>query len=198
MQAKVLAPAVIQYEFSEKLAKDLVRMFETDEDINWNRSLVGHGQENEIRTSSQLLFEQEMPIAASRVKDIFISCVNDYIEKFDVKVTQDEGLTLLKYDTSDKYDYHTDGEWTIYRVVSALIYLNPQEYEGGETHFKLFDLSIKPEKPSIVLFPSNYAYLHAAMPVTSGRKYIMVTWMNDMPQGFSPNILRDLAVITGR
>lgn len=198
MNKKVLAPAVVQYDFPEKLAKELVQMFEDDYNINWSRSLVSHhGQENEVRTSQQFQFEMEMPIASSRVKPIFVEAVNQYIEEFNIKITQDEGLTLLRYSESNKYDYHIDADWAIYRVASALIYLNPQEYEGGETHFNLIDLKIKPEKPSIVLFPSNYAYSHAAMPVTKGTKYIFVTWMNDLPGGFSPNILSNLAASVG-
>lgn len=193
MRSKLLAPAIRQYEFPATLSKDLINLFESGEGINWSRSLVGSGHENEIRTSKQFNFEVEMPIAASKVKEIFVNCVNLYIEEFDVKITQDEGLSLLKYESDNKYDYHSDGEWTIYRSTSALIYLNPQDYEGGETHFKWFDLYVKPEEPSIVIFPSNYAYIHAAMPVTSGVKYIFVTWMNDMPHGFSPNILRNIA-----
>lgn len=188
---------MVQYDFPEKLAAELVRMFD-DDSMKWDRSLVGsHGAENEIRTSQQFNFEQEMPIASGRVKEIFIESVNDYINEFDIAITQDEGLTLLKYDKADKYDYHVDASWTIYRVASALIYLNPSEYEGGETHFKLMDITVKPEKPSLVIFPSNYAYLHAAMPVTYGTKYVLVTWMNDLPGGFIPNILVNLAGSVG-
>ena len=37
--------------------------------------------------------------------------------------------------------------------------------------------NIKPEKPALVLFPSNYAYTHRAMPVVEGTKYAVVTWL---------------------
>lgn len=198
MEKVLLAPAVVQYSFPERLASELVRMFEEDESISWDRSLVSHnGEENEARTSNQFNFELEMPVACSRVKSFFVEAMNDYIQEFNVNITQDEGLTLLKYDKYHKYDYHIDADWTLYRVVSALIYLNPHEYEGGETHFNLMNFSVKPEKPSIVLFPSNYAYSHAAMPVTSGTKYIFVTWTNDLPQGFVPNILVNIAASVG-
>lgn len=199
MDKKLLAPAVVQYPFPERMAEELVRMLENDEKIDWNKSLVStHGYESEVRTSSQFNFEHEMPIASSKLKPIFIDAVNDYIQTYNVNVTQDEGLTLLRYSEFNKYDYHVDADWTIYRVVSALIYLNPQDYEGGETHFKLMDFSVKPEKPSIVLFPSNYAYLHAAMPVTSGTKYVLVTWMNDLPNGIHQNVIQSIAHATGR
>ena len=190
---EILAPAVERYEFPEDLAADLIKMVEADYSLSWDRSLVGEGFENEIRTSDQLNLEVQAPFAAGRIKDYFIKCVNDYMDRHQVNITQDEGFTLLKYSESKKYDFHTDAEWSVYRVVSALIYLNPADYEGGETYFKLFDLKVKPEKPSIVLFPSNYAYLHAAMPVTKGTKYVLVTWMNDLPMNFDCKTLYNLA-----
>ena len=197
MVSELLAPGVERYDFPEELAQDIIKMLEKDTTISWDRSLTGFGNENEMRTSQQLNFESEVPFAAAKVRDVFVKCVNDYIERYDIKITQDEGLTLLKYSESKKYDYHADSDWTMYRTLSALIYLNPQAYEGGETHFKLFDLSVKPEKPSIVLFPSNYAYLHAAMPVIKGTKYVFVTWMNDLPPGFAPIIIANIAGSVG-
>jgi predicted 2-oxoglutarate/Fe(II)-dependent dioxygenase YbiX len=197
----ILGPAIKQYDFPQTLAKDLVQLFENDEEINWNKSKVGNNKNNresEIRTSSEFLFENEMPIAAGKVKEIFVNCVNDYINEFNIPITQDEKLNLLRYEKSDKYDYHADASWDLYRTSSALIYLNPGDYEGGETHFKLFDIKVKPQNPSIVLFPANYAYVHSALPVTSGVKYVLVTWMNDLPIGFSPQIISDLAIITGK
>lgn len=190
-----LGPAIYQYEFSKMLAKDLVNLFETDKNINFIKSGVGVGnnKEQEIRTSEEYSFEEQLPISASMVKKKFVECVDDYCSKFDLRITQDEGLGLLKYSGEGKYDFHADSDWTMYRVLSALIYLNPQDYEGGETYFKHFDLSVHPEEPAIVLFPSNYAYLHSAMPVTKGTKYILVTWANDLPVTISNRVMNNIA-----
>jgi predicted 2-oxoglutarate/Fe(II)-dependent dioxygenase YbiX len=199
MQYTELAPGIYQYVFPESLAKDLVNIFETDERVDWNKSAIGHGvQEQEIRTSQEYSFEQEMPISAGRVKQEFVKCVDHYCKVFDLSIMQDEGLSLLKYSGEGKYDFHADADWRMYRVLSGLIYLNPQDYEGGETYFKHFDLSVHPDKPSIVLFPSNYVYLHCAKPVTSGIKYILVTWGNDLPPGFSHRIMNNIAASVGR
>lgn len=197
MEYEVLAPAVFLYTFPENLAKDLVASL--NEDIEWSKSGVGIGGQTEqnFRTSQSYPFENEMPLAADRIKRVMIDCVNDYMKYHGINVTQDEGLDLLRYEIDNKYDYHTDADWTMYRTVSMLIYLNPTEYDGGETHFKHFDLNVKPEYPSIVIFPSNYAYEHTAKPVTKGVKYVLVTWGNDLPNGFSPNILINIASSVG-
>ena len=199
MQYKEIGPAIYQYDFPENLAQDLINLFETDDRVEWDKSAIGHGhKDQEIRTSQEFAFEHHMPITAGRVKDIFIPCVDHYCEKHDLNITQDEGFNLLKYEGGhSKYDFHADASWTMYRVLSALIYLNPQEYEGGETYFKHFDLSVHPEKPAVVLFPSNYAYLHSAKPVIKGKKYIFVTWANDLPPGMSYQILRNIAMSVG-
>jgi predicted 2-oxoglutarate/Fe(II)-dependent dioxygenase YbiX len=198
MEKKYLGLGVVQYPFPAKMAQELVRMFESDEDIEWGRSLIGaSGVENEVRTSKQIPFEAMMPVAGGRVKEIFVNAVNSYIEEFQIDITQDEGLSLLKYDEANKYDFHVDAHWTIYRVLSGLIYLNPQDYEGGQTHFDLLDITIDPSEPCIVLFPSNYIYRHAAMPVTKGTKYILVNWMNDLPPGFSASIMANIANSVG-
>lgn len=200
MDFKILGPAVYQYPFSKDFAQDLVHMFETDDREEWKQSGIGvnSNQNQNMRTSVEYPFQDLMPISAEKVKQIFVSCVDHYCQNFETPVVQDEGFNLLKYEESiGKYDYHSDASWQMYRTVSGLIYLNPQDYEGGETYFKHFDLSIHPEEPAIVLFPSNYAYLHAAMPVTNGTKYVLVTWMNDMPRGFSAAILTNIAMSVG-
>lgn len=200
MLYKEIGPAIFQYEFSPSLAKDLVSLFNEISESDWSKSGIGVSvdKNQEIRTSLEYGFEGEMPISAQKVKEHFIPCVDHYALEFNIAISQDEGLNLLKYnDNGSKYDFHSDGSWQMYRTLSGLIYLNPQEYEGGETYFKYFDLSVHPENPSIVLFPSNHAYLHAAMPVTKGTKYVLVTWMNDMPRGFVPTILPNIAALTG-
>lgn len=183
MQYKELAPAIVQYDFPEDLANDIVNYAKSSELITWQHSAIGanHDTEQDYRDSDTCDFPNEMPKSADMCKKIFIDCANDYMIKFGVEIIQDEGLSMLRYRPGNHYDFHSDANWTMYRTVSGLIYLNPQEYSGGETYFKHFDLNVKPENPCVVLFPSNYAYLHAAMPVTEGEKYILVTWTNDLP-----------------
>ena len=200
MEPTILAPAVYQYEFPEKLAASIVEMTSQFSKSDWEKSGIAHGHdtEQEIRTSQTLNFGERLPFWDEEVRKHFTASVNHYTEIHKEVVTKDEGFNLLRYGVSNKYDFHADSSWASYRNVSALIYLNPSEYEGGETFFKHFDIKVKPEKPAIVLFPSNYAYLHAALPVISGEKYVLVTWMNDLPQGMGPSTLYDMCRIMGK
>lgn len=103
--------------------------------------------------------------------------VNEYTQKYEFPIMFDEGYTLLRYQGGQEYKAHCDYAPHMPRYLSALILLNPSEYEGGGTYFIHFDENIKPDKPALVLFPSNYAYSHRAMPIISGTKYAIVTWL---------------------
>ena len=122
-----------------------------------------------------------------------VEAVNVYTKKYEFEIHFDEGLTLLKYESGQYYKPHCDYAPHNPRYLSALILLNPTEYEGGGTHFVHFDEEVKPDTPSLVLFPSNYAYSHTALPVDSGTKYALVTWLghgidfDGMPPMYLPN-----------
>ena len=103
--------------------------------------------------------------------------VNDYCERYEMSIHFDEGYTLLKYEGGQEYKAHCDYAPHNPRHLSALILLNPSEYKGGGTYFTHFEEMIKPDKPALVLFPSNWAYAHKAMPVIEGTKYAIVTWL---------------------
>jgi predicted 2-oxoglutarate/Fe(II)-dependent dioxygenase YbiX len=89
-----------------------------------------------------------------------------------------EGYGLLKYNSGQEYKKHYDGGTEVGRAISAVCYLN-NDYVGGEIEFPHFNVKIKPEPGMLILFPSNFAYSHIALPVTEGTKYAMVTWIRD-------------------
>lgn len=111
------------------------------------------------------------------IKEKLSLYVRYYSEKYDVDIAFDEGLQVLKYEPGRQYKAHIDwGPGAEHRMLSGLIYLNPGHYIGGGTYFTNFDITINPDKPSLALFPSNYAYMHSARPVFDGYKYAIVTW----------------------
>jgi predicted 2-oxoglutarate/Fe(II)-dependent dioxygenase YbiX len=201
MESVTLAPSVLQYEFPEKLAKNLMELMSQLSESEWVKSGISNddNKDQDYRTSQTIEFGKRVPFWDDEVRRITTPILNDYSEKYqDALISQDEGFQLLRYGISNKYDFHSDGAWSVYRTVSMIVYLNPSEYEGGETYFKHFDLKVKPETPSVVVFPSNYAYLHAAMPVIEGQKFILVNWMNDLPRGLGPNTFYDMCRVMGR
>jgi hypothetical protein len=135
-------------------------------------------------------------LKCKQIQDLISKKLQEYVglycEEYEIPIHFDEGFTILRYQGGQEYKSHCDYAPHIPRYLSALILLNPQDYEGGGTYFEYFDENIKPDKPSLVLFPSNYAYAHRAMPVIKGTKYAIVTWLghvldwDGMPVMYTP------------
>lgn len=89
-----------------------------------------------------------------------------------------EGYNLIRYRTNERYLAHYDGNSATNRTISAILYLNA-DFKGGELSFPHFKFKILPRPGMLVLFPSNFSYLHEALPVTDGTKYALVTWIRD-------------------
>lgn len=171
-------PGAVQFDFPEHLAKETIKVVEKSH-YPWIDSAVGAGSIAKHVRSSQSFNLDALEISEEKIRPVIYDCVKKYVDYYETSVSSDEGLSLLKYESYDKYEFHTDHGPGLNRTVSCLIYLNPVDYEGGGTTFKHFNHTINPDKPSLVLFPSNYPYLHAADPVSKGKKYIIVTWMAD-------------------
>ena len=92
---------------------------------------------------------------------------------------------LLRYEAggfyvyhSDAYDYVTEeGGWrkAVDRDISLLLYLN-DEYTGGGLEFNSLSYTLQPRAGMLVWFPSDFRYMHMAKLVTSGRRYVIVSW----------------------
>lgn len=83
-------------------------------------------------------------------------------------------LTVSKYHTGKTMGYHVDsyGDADPEPTISVVLYLN-SDYEGGELHFSEFDIKVKPERYTLVIFPSKEPYFHSSLPLISGTKYLM-------------------------
>lgn len=73
------------------------------------------------------------------------------------------------------------------RTHTIILYLN-EDFTGGETYFPKYDAKIKPKTGSICIWRNvdengemAINSLHAGLPVESGTKYIMVTWVREKP-----------------
>lgn len=118
-------------------------------------------------------------------------CIDDYCRYWGINVTYYEVFNFVKYEGEGKeFKIHADDGPMYKAAVSAVIYLN-DDYEGGEIAFPRMDnLVIKPSFGDIAIFPSNYIYEHASLPIKSGTKYCVVIMMdlNDLAhQNHIPN-----------
>lgn len=174
-------PGAVQFDFPKEISGEVLKQVHLSKSI-WRDSEIGYGNVAKHIRSSESMDLDQLTISKEKIRPFLYDCVKKYTNYYDTNIYNDEGLNLLRYESYDKYEYHVDYGLHRYRTVSALIYLNPGEYSGGGTTFKHFNYTIQPENPALVLFPSNYPYLHAAEPVINGVKYIIVTWMSDQPK----------------
>lgn len=101
--------------------------------------------------------------------------------------THIETPTVIKYEPgTDRFIMHVDA-WnsaSASRVISIIIYLNDVE-DGGVTVFPNHNVTLKPERGTIVMFPSSMTYPHEATVPISGNKYVIVTWLTFEGAGYT-------------
>ena len=83
--------------------------------------------------------------------------------------TDPEGaFTELHYD----WEMNRIGNDILMKPMVALVYLSDVE-EGGDCFFPLEDVTVKPKKGRIVIFPCCFAFPHVTIPVAKGKKELM-------------------------
>jgi len=102
-------------------------------------------------------------------------CIDDYAKYWGINVVYYEAFNFVKYEgKGTHFNIHADHGPAYNCTVSAVIYIN-DEYEGGDLKFpRLDNLVYKPKVGDIAIFPSNYIYEHASLPMESGTKYCVV------------------------
>ncbi len=102
-------------------------------------------------------------------------CIDDYARYWGINVVYYEAFNFVKYDgEGTHFNIHADHGPAYNCTVSAVIYIN-DDYEGGEIQFpRLDNLIHTPKVGDIAIFPSNYIYEHASLPMKTGTKYCVV------------------------
>ena len=92
---------------------------------------------------------------------------------------KDMGYNLQRTQAGEYYDWHIDGGSHAFsqRQLVAIWYLNDVEGPGGETCFFTQDVSIKPERGKLILFPPFWTHEHRGTVLEKGVKYIATTWV---------------------
>lgn len=110
--------------------------------------------------------------------DKYLRVYRDEVQDVDLQISQNEdGYHVVRYTTGCFYKQHTDMGNKYNRVLSIVILLN-DDFSGGELAFFNAKYVIPLKKNDMVIFPSNFMYPHQVMPVTSGTRYTLVTWVS--------------------
>lgn len=124
------------------------------------------------------------------LSDAISNCLDIYKSIYGITLEHESNkdmFVLSKYDNTDAADLQDhldiDGDWEEYSIV---IYIN-DEYKGGELELPNLGIKIKPEKASIIVFPSGRPYNHIAHKAYDGQKYfISHFWKTGAGAGYIP------------
>jgi predicted 2-oxoglutarate/Fe(II)-dependent dioxygenase YbiX len=116
--------------------------------------------------------------------NLMISVLKRNIESYKTKFSELEiqkilDISILKYQDSGHYDWHTDHSSGIPRTMSFILLLN-NEYIGGGLSFKDSvtneEINIETKPGRMISWPSNFMFPHKVNPVESGTRYSVVSW----------------------
>lgn len=185
MNKIILAPGITVYRSSQEEVDDILNQIEPAIGKYWNKALAVNTEtlESEVSESRSCYdFALFDGMAEGAQKKLYLdinswldSKVQDFVQEYNVEKVVKGPYILLKYEKSNKFDWHVDDGNKFPRTVSVSAYLN-DDYEGGEIEFKHFGISYKPQKGDVVVFGSSFSYLHRVTPVTSGIRYAVVNW----------------------
>lgn len=94
---------------------------------------------------------------------------------YPVRVKQVNVPYIVKWSQNDKMEPHVDDLGAEHYHMASLIYLN-DDYSGGEISFISHDISIKPDKGDLIIFPGNLHYAHEVKTIDSGFRYTIPVW----------------------
>ncbi|MES2745616.1 MAG: 2OG-Fe(II) oxygenase [Bdellovibrionota bacterium] len=94
-----------------------------------------------------------------------------------------DGYIVAKYVKGDACGFHDDAQTAVpgengLRYLTVIFFLNDVP-EGGELHFPVQGVKIKPVRGTVVLFPAQLTHPHEVLPTLTDR-YVLQTWVTDL------------------
>jgi Rps23 Pro-64 3,4-dihydroxylase Tpa1-like proline 4-hydroxylase len=197
MESQELAPGIVVYKNaipgSENLWKD-IEDGATNGLVSWHSASVKTGDktgtDNEIRNTDIMAipyFKNQVPDGLSPSTDFlfllnklfydsFTPIEKNYSDSFGIAYNNHDSWDILKYGVGQKFTNHIDDHQDYHRRISLVYYMN-DDYLGGEIIFPRFGIRYKPKANELLIFPSTYTYNHSVVPVTSGTRYAVVSWI---------------------
>lgn len=172
----------------DALCDDIVMLFDDNEDLQVERtqgedhfrfmqlSISQNSEHQPWKAIQDILSDASSFVLGKYSEDIKLDDTQVFpdqlgLEEFRVNKTLNNG--------KDGFGNHTDvGDYvSARRFITVLFYLNDVE-EGGDAAFPYLDISMKPTKGSVLIFPSTWQYVHCGLKPISNPKYILTTFVH--------------------
>ena len=161
-----------------------------DEMVNYleqgGKSFVDHDY---LRRNERALFPNQNPNLYQKVVDVVKKSYQKYKEDIGPVSSNLYPANQLEYpmiasytpnpERKHQFSDHADA-WhfdSCSRQISLIMYLRDVT-EGGNTTFTYMDTSVQPVKGRVLVFPSNFLYMHRADPPVSDTKYVCICWLH--------------------
>jgi hypothetical protein len=121
--------------------------------------------------------DKNATIKDREVMDAINSRLNKIFDKFPDLVLHGVGSIQRQYE-GVRLAYHIDSLSNPLVVFANVLYIN-DDFAGGELHFPNIDVTYKPQRGSMIVFPSADDYLHGVLPVGPGPvRYALPAFVN--------------------
>lgn len=194
LDKKIIIPGMVLYKniltFGNEIIEKLEGVLSEGSNYKWSPAMVGNRQRvPDYRDCLDFKFKKSTITGTDKNSEIVKDAwqylfdnmniaLQDYCSMYPMEpLTFWESINLVKYYPGNHFQTHADDGASYKSVVSLVGYLN-DNYDGGEIAFDMYDIKVKPDAGDLIIFPSNYMFMHKAMPVTSGVKYSIVTMLD--------------------
>lgn len=133
---------------------------------------LGHNikiDENWVDKNALIKDQEVVKAVNDRLKKLFEGFPDLDLQGVGSIQRQYEGVSL---------SYHVDSLSNPLVVFANVLYIN-DDFTGGELHFPNIDITYRPEKGALIVFPSADDYLHGVLPVGPGPiRYALPAFVN--------------------
>ena len=181
---KLIKDYVYHTTFDESISSITNKVF--DPDIKWESHYWADDYGKYVRNDDiGVIWQNGVGIGIELCENLK-KYVKEYDEKIIDKVLTDEihnmsPIRFNRYFKNVKMDYHFDHIRTLFDgerkgiPVLSIVGLLNDDFSGGE--FILNEETVPLKKNSLLIFPSNFLYIHGVNPIIKGVRYSFVTWV---------------------
>lgn len=173
---------------SNILCDKLVEFFKNNKDLQ-SQGVTSGGKVLEAKSRVDISIKpNDLKKERYKIFNEFIielyNCYKDYIEQWpflkSFAQTIDIGsFNIGEYSKGDHFSrIHSERTSinTLHRVFAFMIYLNDVS-DGGNTFFEHYNLSIKPKKGKMLIWPAEWTHAHRGEVLNEDKKYIITGWL---------------------